>query len=177
VNLYVPSTLRWTEGGAAMALTQEGDYPYEEQVVFTVKASQPAEATLNFRIPAWAEGAQIAVNGTRQKGLAVPGRFAAIRRTWKSGDRVELELPLRMRLESLDANHPDTVALMRGPLVLMAVKEKQTAPLPKLTREQLLAARRVSGRQWEVSAASGPVTMLPFTWLGSRPYTTYLRVS
>jgi DUF1680 family protein len=177
VNLYVPSTLRWTEGGAAMALTQEGDYPYEEQVAFTVKASQPAELTLHFRIPAWAEGAQIAVNGTRQKGLAVPGRFAPMRRTWKTGDRVELELPLRIRLESLDAQHSDTVALIRGPLVLIAVKEQQGTPLPKVTRDQLLAARRVSGRQWEVTAASGPVAMLPFTWLGSRPYTTYLKAS
>jgi len=177
VNLYVPSTVEWNESGAALSLTQEGEYPYDDQVKFTVTASQPAELTLHFRIPGWAEGAEIYVNGTRQAGLAVPGQFAAIRRTWKSGDRVELELPLRMRLEAIDPMHTDTVALLRGPLVLMAVKEQQTAPLPKVTREQLLAARRVSERQWQVSSANGPVTMLPFTWLGSRPYTTYLKVS
>jgi DUF1680 family protein len=177
VNLYVPSTLRWNEGGAALSLTQEGEYPYEDQLTFTVLSSRPAELTIHFRIPAWAQGAQVFVNGMRQKGLAVPGQFAAISREWKSGDRVELELPLKMRLESIDAQHADTVALLRGPLVLMAVKEDQQAPLPKVTREQLLAAKRISERQWLVSAANGPVTMLPFTWMGSRPYTTYVKVS
>jgi uncharacterized protein len=176
VNLYVPSTLRWTENGAALSLTQEGQYPYEDHVSFTVTSSQPTELALHFRIPEWAEGASVYLNGTRQKGLAVPGHFAEIRRTWKTGDRVELELPLKMRLETIDAQHTDTVALMRGPLVLMAVKQRQDAPLPKVSREQLLAAKRIGERQWQVASAGGPVTMLPFTSLGSLPYTTYVKV-
>lgn len=177
VNLYVPSTLQWIENGAALRLTQEGEYPFEDRVAFSVASSQPTDLTLHFRIPEWAEGAQVFVNGARQKEAATPGQFAAIRRTWKSGDRVELELPLKMRLEPIDAQHADTVALLRGPLVLMAVKEKEGAPLPKVTRARLLAATRVSERQWQVTTANGPVAMLPFTWLGTRPYTTYLRVS
>lgn len=177
VNLYVPSTLRWNENGSVLSLTQEGEYPYEDRVAFTFTASQPTDLTLHFRIPAWAEGAEIFLNGARQKSLAVPGQFAAIHRQWKPGDRIELELPLKMRLESIDAQHTDTVALLRGPLVLMAVKSEQTAPLPTITRIQLLAARRVSERQWQADSAGGPVTMLPFTWLDSRPYTTYLKAT
>lgn len=177
VNLYIPSTLRWNEKGAALSLTQEGQYPYEDQVTFTVTTSRPAETTLLFRIPAWAEGASLSVNGTRQNGIAVPGQFAAIEREWRSGDRVELELPLKMRLESIDARHADTVALLRGPLVLMAVKQQQEGPAPRLTRQQLLAASRVGQRQWQVNSASGLVTLLPFTSLGELPYSTYLQVS
>jgi DUF1680 family protein len=177
VNLYIPSTLRWNENGAALSLTQEGDYPYEDRVTFALTASQPTELALHFRIPAWAQGAEIFVNGARLKGVTEPGQFAAIRREWKTGDRVELELPLKVKLEPVDRQHPDTVALQRGPLVLMAVKEKRGSTLPNITREQLLAARRVSERQWEVVTANGPLTMLPFTGLGSRPYTTYLKVS
>ncbi|MFL6306673.1 MAG: beta-L-arabinofuranosidase domain-containing protein [Candidatus Sulfotelmatobacter sp.] len=176
VNLYVPSTLHWTENGAALSLTQEGEYPYEDHVTFAVASSRPAEFTLNFRIPDWAEGASVFVNSTRQRGLAVPGEFAAIRREWKTGDRVEVELPLNMRLESIDPQHADTVALLRGPLVLMAVKEQQTSPLPRLTRAQLLAAKRVAERQWQASSESRPLTLLPFTSLGVLPYTTYLKV-
>ena len=63
VNLYVPSTLRWTENGAALSLTQEGEYPFEDHVAFTVQSSAPTELTLHFRIPAWAEGASVWVNG------------------------------------------------------------------------------------------------------------------
>jgi hypothetical protein len=177
VNLYVPSTLRWNENGAALSLTQEGEYPYEDRVAFTLATSQPTDLTLHFRIPAWADGAEIFVNGARQKSLAVPGQFAAIHRQWKTGDHVELELPLKMRLETIDPQHTDTVALLRGPLVLMAVKAEQKSPLPKITRGQLLAARQVSERQWQAESADGPVTMLPFPWLGSRPYTTYVKVS
>jgi hypothetical protein len=176
VNLYLPSTLRWTENGTALSLTQEGDYPYEDRVAFTLTSYQPTELTLHFRIPAWAEGASISVNGTRQKGLAVPGQFAAMRREWKMGDRVELELPLKMRLEAIDARHTDTAALLRGPLVLMAAKQEEQSPIPKVTRDQLLKAKRISERQWQVNAANGPVTMLPFTSMGDLPYTTYVKV-
>jgi hypothetical protein len=176
MNLYLPSTLRWTESGKALSLMQEGDYPYEDRVTFTMTASAPTAVTLNFRIPEWAEGASLFVNGARQKGAAVPGVFAAVRREWKTGDRVDLELPLKLRLEPIDARHTDTVALMRGPLVLMAVKQEQKSPLPKLTRQQLLAAERVSERQWQVMSSEGSVKMLPFTSLGDLPYTTYVKV-
>jgi len=177
VNLYIQSTLRWNENGAAMSLTQEGDYPYEDHVTFTVATTRAGEFALNLRIPEWAEGAQIFVNGMRRKETPVAGQFASIRREWRSGDRVELELPLKTRLEAIDAQHSDTVALLRGPLVLMAVKPEQTNALPKVTRAELLAAHRVSEREWQVRSAGGPITMLPFTWLGSRPYTTYVKVS
>jgi hypothetical protein len=177
VNLYVPSTLRWTENNTALSLTQEGDYPFEDRVSFTLTATQPTEVTLHFRIPAWAEGASILVNGQRQKAVAIPGQFASIRRTWADGDRVDLELPLKMRLESLDSQHANTVALVRGPLVLMALKPQQESPLPKITRDQLLTAKRIGEREWQAQSPAGPVTLLPFTGLGDRPYTTYLQVT
>lgn len=176
VNLYMPSTLRWTENGAALSLTQEGEYPYEDHVTFTVATSRPAELTLNFRIPEWAEGASVSVNGARQKGLAIPGHFAAIHREWKTGDRIELELPLTMRLESIDAQHTETVALVRGPLVLMAIKQQPDGPAPDIARRELLAAKRISQRQWQADSTTGPVTLLPFTSIGDRPYTAYMKV-
>ncbi|MGC2161774.1 MAG: hypothetical protein WA634_07705, partial [Silvibacterium sp.] len=48
--------------------------------------------------------------------------------------------------------------------------------LGKMPRRQLPAAKHMSERQWQVSSANGPVTMLPFTSLGALPYTTYLNV-
>ena len=48
--------------------------------------------------------------------------------------------------------------------------------MPKVTREQLLAAKRVSERQWQVSSSNGPVTMLPFTSIGDLPFTTYVKL-
>ena len=177
VNLYVPSTVRWAEGGVKFSLTQEGGYPFSEHVTVTVTCSRPAEQTLYFRIPAWAQGATIAVNGGRQPGEAEPGRFAAVRRVWKSGDRVELEFPMTMRLEAVDEQHRDTVALMRGPVVLMAIKPQQGSALPAMTRAQLLGARRMSEHAWQAETAGGAVRLVPFISLGDLPYTTYLKVS
>ncbi|HEX4037233.1 MAG TPA: beta-L-arabinofuranosidase domain-containing protein [Acidobacteriaceae bacterium] len=174
VNLYVPSTVRWREGGTAWVLTQESGYPFDEHVTATVTCSRSAEQTLHFRIPEWAEGAEIAVNGARQAGLAVPGRFCRVHREWRTGDRVELEFPMKMRLEAIDARHPDTVALLRGPVVLMALKPASS--LPRMTRAQLLAAQQVGSQEWRVESAEEPVTMVPFTGIGERPYSTYLKV-
>ena len=75
VNLYIPSTLRWTQGGAQISLTQKREYPYESHVQFEVKASRAAEFAVNLRIPAWAEGASVSVNGKREAAAA--GEFRA----------------------------------------------------------------------------------------------------
>jgi DUF1680 family protein len=176
VNLYVPSTLRWEEDGAQLSLTQSGDYPYDGKVAFTLTASKPADVALHFRIPAWASGAQIRVNGVAQP-TPVPGRFATARRLWRSGDMIELLLPLPMRLEPIDPRHPDVAALVRGPLVLMAVKPEIDAPIPVLSRAAALSAGRSSSTEWQADAAGGPIILAPFTALGARPYTAYFKLA
>ena len=173
VNLYIPSTLQWQEGGAQLSLTQTGNYPLDSQVSFEVTATQPTNTTLQFRIPQWAAGATLRVNGARASAKVAPGSFAAVSRTWKNGDRVELELPLPLRVEAVDAQHPDLLALLRGPLVLFAV----TDAAPAVTRQQLLAAQQTNAQVWEIQTASGPVTMTPFTEVGDRNYSTYLKAT
>jgi len=171
VNLYIPSTVRWSDNAAQIALTQNSEYPYDSHVEFEVKASVPADFAVNLRIPAWAEKASISVNGRRQDAPA--GTFARVQRQWKNGDRIELELPIANRLEAIDAQHPDTVALMNGPLVLFAI----TDAAPEVTRAQLLAASKSGRQKWQVESATGALTMLPFTEIADEPYSTYLRLS
>ncbi len=171
VNLYIPSTLRWTQGGAQIVMTQRTEYPYDEHVQFEVKASQPAEFAVNLRIPVWAEGASVAVNGKRETAQA--GTFARVQRQWKTGDRVDLELPLKARLEAVDPQHADTVALLVGPVVLFAVTDSQ----PKITRAQLLAVKKMVPEVWHVDIGNGVMKMMPFTAIEDQPYTTYLRIT
>jgi len=101
-----------------------------------------------------------------------PGSFATLQRTWKTGDRVKLDLPLAKRLEAIDPRHPNTVALLSGPLVLFAITEKP----PKVTSLQLLAAKKTAGQSWQVETAAAPLTMLPFTAISDEQYSTYLVV-
>jgi hypothetical protein len=87
---------------------------------------------------------------------------------------VQLDLPLRMRLEAIDAQHPDTVALVRGPLVLFAMTEDA----PQVTRQQLLAAGRQRGQAlWQAGSSAGPLLLVPFTEIHEERYRTYLDVS
>lgn len=173
VNLYIPSTVHWTHQGSQVSLTQKSSYPLDETIQFEMTLSRHTDLVVSFRIPGWAQGASLAINGKRVTTPIVPGTFASIRRKWKNGDRAELELPMRMRLEAVDARHPDTVALLRGPLVLFAI----TTSAGKVTREQLLAATSAGPGKWQVATADGPMTMLPFTAIADEQYSTYLKVS
>jgi hypothetical protein len=109
------------------------------------------------------------VNGKREE--ARPGTFARIQREWKSGDRIDLDLPMKPRLEPFDAQHPDFVAMLVGPLVLFRDQS------PSLTPAQLLAAKKVAPGQWHVSVGEQTVKMIPWTAIQDQPYTSYLRVT
>jgi hypothetical protein len=173
VNLYLPSAVRWNQDGAAVALTQQSLYPFDTTVQFEVKTSHAREFTLNFRIPAWAGGASVSVNGRRLRTRPIPGTFTPIQRKWHNGDRLELDLPMTLRLEPIDSKHPEVVALCFGPVVLFAITDLQ----PPLTRADLLAAKRLDSRTWQVNTSGAPIKMLPFTDIGESQYSTYLRVS
>ena len=169
VNLYIPSTVRWVQGTAQVSLTQTSEYPYDSQVQFVVKTSNAAEFAVNLRIPAWAEGASVSVNGKREAVLA--GTFVTVWREWKDGDRIEVELPLKPRLEALDPQHADTVALLVGPIVLFALMDS-----PTVTRAQLLAVKKMAPEVWQVDLGGQIMKMMPFTAIEDQEYTTYLRV-
>jgi DUF1680 family protein len=172
VSLYIPSTVRWIQDGTHVSLSQKSSYPFDSYIQFEVAASRKTDFAVNFRIPSWAEGASIFVNGKRAPEPVVPGTFVTIRRQWKKGDRIELDLPLTKRLQPIHARHPNTVALLCGPLVLFAV----TNTTPAVTRAQLLSARKTGERNWQVETSSGPLNLLPFTAISDEQYSTYLGV-
>jgi hypothetical protein len=171
VNLYLPSEVRWTtDDGVQMSLTQSGNYPNDGRVHFQLRMNRNALFSLRLRIPAWAntgaESASILVNGTPVEAKINAG-FAVIERTWKDGDQVELTLPMPLRLEAIDHEHPDTVALIRGPLVLFALAEN-----PPLTREEVLSIAPESNGTWR----TGNVRFAPFFAIEEQNYSTYLKL-
>lgn len=174
VNLFTPSKVHWDDGGGRYGLTQDTRYPLDNKIQLQVSASQPREYTLYVRIPAWATPDPVlSVNRNRVSDSVQPGTFAAIRRTWKDGDRIELELPMPLRLEPVDANHANLVALVRGPLVLFAVAESQ----PSFDKNGLLQAKATNNKNgdWQASAADGSsVMMRPFMSIDKESYSTYV---
>jgi DUF1680 family protein len=173
VNLYIPSTVNWQTAKAHGSLTQSSTYPFADVVRFNLMLDHPHEFGVHLRIPAWTKGASVAVNGKRLPLELKPGSFAVVRRQWKTGDQVELELQMTTRLEAIDSQHPEIVALMNGPLVLFAI----TSTVPSVTRKQLLATKRAGAQRWQVETADSPMAMLPFTEINDEGYSTYVRVS
>jgi uncharacterized protein len=175
VNLYVPSTVTWSRAGRRFSFRQATEYPYDSYLRFDVTASPPESFSIFLRIPQWVDGASVTTNGMRDSRKVQAGTFAEIRREWKTGDRIELALPLKMRLEAVDRQHPDTVALLSGPLVLMALGHEKPEPLRRAT---LLKATRLSAssRAWTATTDAGVFTLKPFMDIADEQYTTYLRV-
>ena len=175
VNLYVPAQVTWTQGDQQCGLSIETDYPYSPVAHLTLRLPGTQTFTLNLRIPAWTVGAAVRINGQRETQRLESGRFASIRREWRSGDTIELELPLTRRLESIDAAHPHTVALIAGPLVLMRMVGEDAGKPPALPRASLLAAQRDRDgkHEWRASTMDGPVSFKPFVDIGGESYSVY----
>ena len=173
VNLFTPSKVQWTDGSGRYALRQDTNYPFANTVKMQVSATKPSDFTIHLRIPAWTEDAVLSVNGKRVSDAVERGSFAAIKRNWSDGDRIELELPMPLRLEAVDANHPNLVALLHGPVVLFAVADSQ----PTVERNALLQARPTNNAKgdWLANAADGSgVTLRPFMSIDKENYSTYM---
>ena len=117
VNLFIPSEL--TETNLGLTLRQETKFPDEPRTQLILKLKKPAEFTLYLRHPAWVAKGDFAVR-VNDEPVAVdsaPSSYAELRREWRDGDRVEIELPMRTTVERLP-DGSDWVAILRGPIVL-----------------------------------------------------------
>jgi hypothetical protein len=162
VNLYTAGTAKVARKGGAVALTQETRYPWDGKVKIKVDPEAPGAFGLNLRIPGWTRvlstaadelyrGAPVKdespvtvrVNGEAMLNLGVVKGYARLKRQWKKGDVVELDLPMPVRRVyahrqvKADAGR---VALQRGPVVycLEAVDNGQAMPSMYLPPEAAL---------------------------------------
>ena len=110
---YAPCELRTLLNGTPVHIVEETSYPFHGSIHLTVNPARPLAFPLQLRIPAWASGATLTVNGHPQPQPAA-GTFARIERTWNPGDRVELVFPMQPRVSRW---FHDSVAVERGPLV------------------------------------------------------------
>lgn len=161
VNLYVPARLRWNQGGAQCVLKQETAYPNANSIALELTADRAPDFTLYLRIPGWAgRNSSVAVNGRRVSSDLQAGTFFPLKRSWKSGDRVELEIEQPTVLAPVDPQHKDQVAVVRGPQVLFAISETQ----PAVAASELKTIEKTLG-------------LRPFSAIGDETYQTYLRLT
>jgi DUF1680 family protein len=116
VNLYAPSSADWKAAG--VTLVMDTDFPEGDSATLKLTMETPKLFTLALRRPAWAgEGFAVKVNGEEVKKLPRPSSYIELKRTWKTGDSIEVALPKTLHLEPLPDN-PRRAAILWGPLVL-----------------------------------------------------------
>ena len=121
INLYGANVLdtQFADGGA-LRLRQETEYPWDGTIGITIEKAPQKEFSVFLRIPGWAEESHLTINGKAVDQNPEAGRYHEIRRSWSSGDRIELALPMSVQL--LEA-HPfveearNQVAVRRGPII------------------------------------------------------------
>ena len=118
LNLFIASELTWKEKG--IKLRQETGFPDEEQTLLTIIEGSK-RFKLMIRYPGWVKDGElkILVNGSTVPVKAHPSSYVAIDRKWKTGDRVQVFLPMHMTSEQL-VNVPEYIAFMYGPILLGA---------------------------------------------------------
>jgi DUF1680 family protein len=123
VNLYIDSQLDWAEKG--LRIRQQTRFPEEQGTTLVIDTNRPQQLAVNLRIPYWTQGGSVKINGELLPAFASPSSFLTLNRTWKSGDKIELNLPMGLHPAPMP-DDPSIVAAMYGPLVLAGKFEPVT---------------------------------------------------
>ena len=117
VNLFMASTLDWQEQG--VTIVQSTQFPDQDTTRITVQGNKTF--SMKIRYPRWVAKGKLRVklNGKAMRVPGAPGEYVTITRAWKSGDSVDVVLPMRTRLEQMP-DQSNYYAVLHGPIVLAA---------------------------------------------------------
>ena len=138
--------------GADLTVKEETHYPFNDQVDLTLQLKKKTQFPLYLRIPTWAQGASVKINGKLENVALESGKYVCINRQWKNGDRITLAMPMRLSLRQWTANK-NSVSVDYGPLTLsLKIKERY------VTRDSKETAIGDSKWQKNADASKWPTT-------------------
>jgi len=117
IDLLISSQLDWTEQGVKLRLDTR--FPEDGKATLTFWTEAPRKLEIALRCPGWLkpDAMKLAINGSPEAVETRPGSYAVVERTWKTGDKIEVEWPLALRTETLPRS-ADWIAVLWGPVVL-----------------------------------------------------------
>ncbi len=114
--LYSAATVKARVGkGNDITLKEETNYPFDENIKFTISTAKAVLFPLYLRIPSWSEGAKVFINGKEQQHDNKAGAYTRIERVWNNNDKVELKLPMHIATRQWKDNK-NSVSVNYGPL-------------------------------------------------------------
>ncbi len=166
VNLFVPSTLNWTERN--LTVTQETAFPREDRTRLIIEGN--GEFDINVRVPHWAtKGFFVSINDREETVEAVPGSYLTLSRNWQDGDRVELHMPFHFYLDPV-MDQQNIASLFYGPVLLAAQETEPLTEWRKVTLNAEDISQSISGDPGQLRFTIDDVVFKPF-------YDTYGRHS
>lgn len=166
VNLYIPSTLEWTEQN--VTIEQATDFPKEDRTKLTVKGN--GKFVINVRVPGWAtKGFFVKINGKEQKLQARPGTYLALNRKWENGDVIELQMPFQFHLDPV-MDQQNIASLFYGPVLLAAQETEARKEWRKIVLDAADISRSIKGDPHQLQFTIDDIVFKPF-------YETYGRHS
>jgi len=166
VNLYIPSTLEWTE--RKVTIQQETDFPNADNTKLTVRGN--GKFDINVRVPGWAtKGFFLKINGKEQLLATKPGSYLKISRTWKSGDVIELKMPFQFHLDPV-MDQQNIASLFYGPVLLAAQEPEARKDWRTITLDANDIGKSIKGDPKQLQFTIDDVVFKPF-------YETYGRHS
>lgn len=166
VNLFVPSTVEWTE--RKVTIDQTTNFPNEDQTRLTINGS--GKFDVHVRVPSWAtRGFVVKINGKQQKLQAIPGTYVKISRNWKSGDVIELKMPFQFHLDPV-MDQQNIASLFYGPILLAAQEPEARKEWRKVTLDAQDISKSIKGDPSKLEFTIDDVVFKPF-------YETYGRHS
>ena len=166
VNLYVPSTLKWTE--KKVTIEQTTAFPNEDHTRLTIKGN--GEFDLNVRMPHWAtKGFFVKINGKKEKVKVAPGSYLTLSRKWKNGDTIELRMPFQFHLDPV-MDQQNIASLFYGPVLLAAQETESRKEWRKVTLDAEDISKSIEGDPEKLQFIIDGIVFKPF-------YETYGRHS
>lgn len=111
--------------GKTIEITEETNYPFEESIRFTINTNENEKVSfpLYLRIPSWTDNASVKINGTSLEVDLKAGKYVRIEREWKKGDKVILNVPMKLSQSVWHVNQ-DSRSINYGPLTFsLKIKE------------------------------------------------------
>lgn len=168
VSQLIPARVTWEQGGQPVTLVSDGDFPSSPEAHFRVETDAPAAFALRIRVPSWATGAnRVTVNGEAVDAAITPDTWLTLERTWSDGDEVRLTLPYALSFRAVDPQHPNVVALLWGPMVL--VSEEMTVLVGDQAHPEAWI-RPVPGERNTFETLPGHTGIYDFVCRRFRPY-------
>ena len=196
VNLFIPSVVKMQNGAT---LTQTNQFPEKASTRLQWKTDQPLQKVLKVRHPDWCRAVTVKINGKQFVQSKRAGSYIELKRLWRDGDTVEVDLPMELRAIPLQGN-PAIVAFVYGPIVLagdvgnegiasgadITVNERlygsvlsKSVPLPILTGDASSLVRLAKPADTAMtftlpaSGSSAHVKLIPYYKVAHRRYITY----